>query len=136
MKLSVPLEKRVSITVPGEEPFDCTFVQPRQIDMHRRQDLNIRMDPYNFIKARAYDVFFVLRECDITDEGDQQLWHPTRLKNRSMAITEFMQGWEKLTPELAEALWEAALEVSPAWDWRATKENEKSFREWASPSQE
>ena len=130
MKLTVLLDKSVTIAVTGLEPFECMFAQPTQGDVNRRADLNVRMAPFNPALGRMHDVYFLLRECGITDAEDKQLWHPTRLKNHSVSLPEFKQGWEKLTPEIAEAIWEAALEVSPAWDWRAQTETEESFREW------
>lgn len=130
MKLTVPLDKSVTITVTGYEPFECLFAQPLQRDVNRRADLNVKMVPFNPAVGRANDVFFLLRECGINDDEDKPLWHPTRLKNHNLGLPEFMQGWEKLPPEIADAIWEASLEVSPAWDWRGQSEEGESFREW------
>jgi hypothetical protein len=110
------------------------FSQPKQRDMSRRADMNAGMVPYNVEKGRMHDVFFLLRECGLEGDDGKPFWNPMSLKNRSLSLSEFTQGWEELLPEIARAIWEASLEVSPAWDWREQREEEQSFRKWADPT--
>lgn len=130
MRLTVPLERRVTITVRDFEPFTCMFKQPRQKDSLARSDLLSQMEAWSAERVKAYDVHFLLRECGIEKEDESPLWHPTRLQNGKLTLKQFLGGWGKLPPEVGNAIWEAAMEVAPSWDWRRQRTEEGSFREW------
>jgi len=132
MRLTVPLQKSVTIRFKDGEEFRCGFEQPRQKDMIARGDLMNQMERFNPERGRAYDVYFLLRECDIESKDGKPLWNALKLKQQRLPLEAFMKGWDILPPEVAGAIWEAAMEVSPAWDWRKRQTEEGSFREWDS----
>lgn len=138
MRLSVPLEKCCTIQIRDSDPFTVTFRQPTQGDSLTRADQVARMEVWNMERVRLLDVYYTLRGCDIEKEEGAPLWDPLKLERGKLSLVEFERGWNLLSPEVAWAIWESAMEVAPSWDLRPQREEEKPFRQWmgAAPAPE
>lgn len=140
MRISVPLEVKKEIET-DKGSFSATFVQPRQQQHITHDDFRQEMiETRGFLTwghVQSWEVYLLIRECDlkmIDAEGKEgPIWNAMQMKQGVLSYEDFMKGWGILDADICQALWQAAVEVAPDWDWRrvAVEEDgeELSFQE-------
>ena len=134
-KLQVPLVSVVTYAFDKDGETTGTYRQPSRHQVALHQQLMGRdsralstnegmafINPVTIEESRAVEVWLTLIACNLEDAKGKPLFKFTKRGDKSelnMTWEEFWAAWGNIAePQVAQELWEGAMDVSPDWDPR------------------
>lgn len=134
-KLQVPLVRVITYAFDPDGETTGTYRQPNryQVSLHQQalgrdsRALSTTegmafINPVSMEEARAIEVWLTLVDCNLQDDKGKSLFKFKKKGTKmemDMDFNQFWAAWGKIAePEVAQQLWEAAVEVAPDWDTR------------------